>query len=798
MPDDARPTTPPEPAHPRVYSIKRHGTTITDCDSEPVQTPGCVQPHGALLALRLADLTVAQVSENAEALFGAPPEALLDRPVADVVGAGHAGRLRAFVDREPLDRNPLYVFTLDGAAADTAAGHAGREPLDVTAHTVGDTLILECEPTGRGGSPPPDYYDLVKRAVGRLQRAPSLRDFCQAAAEEVRGATGLDRVMVYRFHPDLSGEVFAEAHRDDLAPWLGMRYPAHDIPQPAREVFKRIWVRPLPDVDGGLAELVPLAHPDTGEPLDMTHCALRGPSVMYTEYLRNMRVAATLTMPILRDGELWGLFACHHYTPTPLPWPVRAAAELLAQVVSLQLQAAEDREHLADRARLDAAHDALLRRAARGDLGAIVGGDPSLLDGLDAGGVAVFFDGRWWTAGAAPPEPELDRLADWLRGRPELDPADPRPVYATDHLAAAFPPAAAYADVAAGVLAVPVSRSGRHLLLWLRPETVRTVTWAGNPDEMPTALGPNGPRLTPRTSFELWRESVRERSEPWRPFEVEAALRLRVLVMDLVVSHTEALAALNADLARSNEDLDAFAYLASHDLKEPLRGIHKYAFQLAEAAQSGAPLGAPDRDRAERLVRLAERMDDLINALLDYSRLGRIAVRAEPEDLDAVLREAVEMLGVRVEESGVEVRVPRPLPTLPCDRVRVREVLVNLLSNALKYHDDPDGAWVEAGYVLPDEAPAFTDRNGWPPAARGLPVLYVRDNGIGLDPRRTPQLFQMFKRLHPRDAYGGGNGLGLAIVRKLVEQHGGTVWAEGAPGEGAAFYLTLSPPLDAP
>lgn len=782
--------TAPDPAHPRIYSIKRHGTTITDCDSEPVQTPGCIQPHGALLALRLADLTVAQASENAADFFGRPPEALLDRPVAEAVGADHAARLRAFADREPLDRNPLYVFTLETEWA--------PEPLDVTAHTAGGVLLLEFEPTGRGDARP-DYYDLVKRAVGRLQAAPSLHAFCHVAAEEVRAASGLDRVMVYRFHPDLSGEVFAEAHEESLAPWLGMRYPAHDIPQPAREVFRRIWVRPLPDVEDAerrMAEMVPLAHPDTGEPLEMTHCALRGPSVMYTEYLRNMRVAATLTMPILRDGELWGLFACHHYTPTPLPWPVRAACELLAQVTSLQLKAAEDREHLADKVRLDAAHDALVLRAAHGSLGDLVGGEPSLLGGLDAGGVAVFYDDRWWTAGETPPEPDLDRLAAWLRGRPELDPADPRPVYATDHLAAAFPPAAAYASAAAGVLAVPVSRSRRNLLLWLRPESVRTVAWAGNPDEMPTALGPNGPRLTPRSSFELWRESVRERAEPWRPFEVEAALRLRTLVMDLVVTHTEELAAVNADLARSNEELDAFAYLASHDLKEPLRGIHKYAFQLAEDARIGAPLDETGRDRAERLVRLAERMDDLITALLDYSRLGRLAVRSEPEDVGAVLEEAVEMLGARVEESGVEVRVPRPLPTLPCDRVRVREVFANLLSNAMKYRDPSDEAWVEVGVVLPGEPAEFLDREAWPRAARGVPVFYVRDNGIGLDPAHADGLFQMFKRLHPRGAYGGGSGLGLAIVKKLVEQHGGAVWAEGAPGEGAAFCFTLAPNPD--
>ena len=775
-------------AHPRVYSVKRHGTTIAACDDEPVQTPGCVQPHGALLVLRPDSLTIAQASENADALLGTPAADLLDRPVAEVLGAAHAERLRAFVAREPLERNPLYVLTLDAPASGASGG-----PLDVTAHTVDGTLILELEPTGRSGSDPPDYYGLVKRAVGRLQAAPTLRAFCQVAAEEVRRASGVDRAMIYRFHPDHSGEVFAEDRREDLPGWLGMRYPAHDIPRPAREVFKQIWVRPLPDSDRAereVAEVVPLAHPDTGAPLTMTHCALRAPSVMYTEYLRNMGVAATLTMPIRFEGELWGLIACHHYTPTALPWPARAACELLAQVTSLQLKAAEQRGDLEHRTRLDRVHDSLLRRASGGDLGALVTSAPSLLTGLDASGVAVYHGDRWWTAGEVPSDLFLDGLADWLRQRPELDPAADRPVYCTDRLAEAYPPAGAVREVASGVLAVPVSRQRRNVMLWFRPEEVQTVDWGGNPREAPTTVGPNGDRLTPRKSFELWSESVRGRSAPWKSYEVDAALRLRLLVMDLVVSHTEELASVNADLARSNEELDAFAYLASHDLKEPLRGIHKYAFQLAEDARSGAMDTKTARQRAERLVVLAERMDDLIGSLLDYSRLGRLAVEETPEDLGAVLSESLDMLGVSLEASGVEVRVPRPLPTLPADRIRVREVFANLISNAIKYRDSEEGSWVEVGHVEPE---ASADRAAWPLAARGQAAFYVRDNGIGLREGQAAGLFQMFKRLHPREAYGGGNGMGLAIVKKLVEQHGGTVWAEGAPGEGSTFWFTLAP-----
>lgn len=765
----------PWDGHP--YSVKRHGVTITNCDSEPVQTPGCVQAHGALLVLRPADLFVLQASENCDAVLGRPADTLLGRAVAAAVGPDGEVRLREFLAKEPADRNPLYVLTLPA--------RDGQPPLDVTAHTVDGVAVVEFEATGRTEALEPDYYALVKKTVGRLQTADTLRQFCDAAAAEVRALTGLDRVMVYKFHPDGHGEVYAESRRADLDPWLGLHYPAEDIPQPARDVFRQVWVRPVPDVAGGLAELVPLVNPDTGKPLTMTHCALRGASVMYTEYLKNMGVTAGLTMPVRRGDELWGLIACHHYTgPFHVPYQVRAACEFLAQVVSLQFKAAEDREHLVYRMRVDGIHQQLVAQAAQeGGLSAMTDGKPALLDGLSAGGAALYHRDRWWRVGHTPADADLEALGQWLVGRPEFRSAT-RPLYVTDSLARDYPPAAAFAGVASGVLAFPLSRTGRNLMLWFRPETIRTVNWGGNPHDKPTVPGPHGPRLTPRASFELFAESVRGRSLPWTAVEVDAAARLRLLVMELVVGRAERLADLNADLERSNEELDAFAYVASHDLKEPLRGIHKYAHQLLEEA---AVADAEHRTKLDGLMRLTLRMDSLLDSLLHFSRVGRAALQHEEVDLNEVLAEATEMVGARAAEGRSEFAVPRPLPAARCDRVRCREIFVNLLSNALKYNDQPEKR-VEIGYITPDED---HPRPGCPDGSACHAIYYVRDNGIGIHPKHHGQVFKMFKRLHGRDEYGGGTGAGLTIVKKLVERHHGQVWLDSAPGAGTTFYFTL-------
>ena len=766
----------------QAYSIKRFGVSITNCDTEPVQTPGCIEGHGALLVLDPVDLILLQVTDNTETLLGLRPTLLLGHSIARILGAYGEALMRAFLANSSLECNPLYLLT--------HPGYDGAPPLDVTVHTIDGVVIVEFETTARQGSQEPDYYALIKQSVARLQQVTTLQALGDVATEEIRALTGLDRVMVYQFHDDGHGEVVAESRRPDLPPWLGLHYPAHDIPEPAREIFRRVWIRSLRHVGAPLSEMMPLVHPHTGRALNMTYCALRGASMMYTEYLQNIHVTSTLTLSIRRGDMLWGLISCHHYSgAVNLPYGMRAACELLAQIVSLQHESAENRQHLQYRLQLEQTHQELITQAFRGDgLSGMMAGKLSLLDAVDATGAALFHQGRWWCVGTTPTPAQLQALNTWLSTRAEFSSAA-RPVFVTDALASLYPAGEAFADVASGVLALTLSRTNTNRVLWFRGEIMRTIKWAGSPHDKPMTIGPHGPRLTPRRSFELFVESVRHRCAPWNTMEIDTVLRFRTLLMEFIISRAEHLDALNTELARSNAELDAFAFIASHDLKEPLRGIYKYAHLLSDDADITAADQRPTR--LAGLMRLTVRMDSLLDSLLDFSRVGRTDLQYELADLNEVVADALEMVDARRTSKKATVLVPMQLPSIACDRVRVREIFVNLLSNALKYHAQ-DGVRIEIGcFSSQDDAPEITR----PAEAAGHTVLYVKDDGIGIAPEHINQVFKMFKRLHGRDDYGGGSGAGLTIVKKLVERHGGAVWLTSTLGRGSTFYFSLPTPV---
>ena len=237
----------------------------------------------------------------------------------------------------------------------------------------------------------------------------------------------------------------------------------------------------------------------------------------------------------------------------------------------------------------------------------------------------------------------------------------------------------------------------------------------------------------------------------------------------------EKIAKFTAELERSNNELDSFAYIASHDLKEPLRGIYNYSnFLLEDYADK---LDDSGKEKLNTLVFLTRRMEGFINDLLKFSRISRVAFEMKEIKIDDIVKESLAILQITLEKGNVKVDIPRPLPAVECDNYQIAEVFQNLISNAVKYNDKAEKR-IEINYM--EDAKTANKY-----------IFYVRDNGIGIDKKYFDSIFKIFKRLHARDKFGGGSGAGLTIVKKIIERHGGKIWLESTPEEGTVFYFTL-------
>ncbi len=235
-----------------------------------------------------------------------------------------------------------------------------------------------------------------------------------------------------------------------------------------------------------------------------------------------------------------------------------------------------------------------------------------------------------------------------------------------------------------------------------------------------------------------------------------------------------------ADLERSNSELDDFAYIASHDLKEPLRGLHNFSGFLIEDYQD--KLDDEGKDMLKTIASLTQQMEGLINALLHYSRLGRTELSIQQTNLREIVQSVLSMFSITIDQKGAKISV-HDLPTLICDHVRIKEVFQNLIGNALKYNDKK----------TPEIEVGFTRDH---PGMEGTGVFYVRDNGIGIEERNLNSIFKIFRRLHPHHAFGGGTGSGLTIAKKIINQHGGEIWVESEGlGKGTTFYFTIPPQI---
>lgn len=725
---------------PTIYSPLRTPPDLTNCDREPVAFIGCIQPHGALLVARPDSFEVVQHTPNLSTVLPEAPEPL-GRSLEALLSPSAFEFLEGLPQRE-FDR--IYHTCLQQGVA-------------LAVHRLNDLLYLELEPLG--STPAPARLSELKSILPSLAAAESLEAFTQGICQTVRDYLQVERVMVYQFLPDWTGHIIAESCLPGVSDrYLGLRFPATDIPVPAREVFLRNWLRHIQDTESTPLELVPLQIASSSRPTDLGLSILRAPSPIHVEYLRNMGVRSSVTCSLRVDGKLWGLIACHHHQPILLSQEERSALEFFTELISLRLGAILLRDTMVARentekslAELEIAlveHDTL-----RLDLEL-----PRLRRLLPCDAVAVLQNGEWWTDGDLH-IPELEQLRAGAR---EL-PSERAHVAWTNRLPGEPPPYP-------GVLTPSLGVGPDTEIYWLRRADSYAVRWAGDPRK-DSLQSVGSSRLQPRASFEEYVEEVRDRSRSWTELEIWAALRLRrsVRAAQIALAAKERLR--NELLERSNRELESFAFMVSHDLREPIRGIYTCAEILKE--DYGQALGQEGSELTALVSDLTKRMDRLLSDLLEYARIGATDLSPTSVSTEELYAETVTLLG----DKAAAIEKPSPLPPVYAHRSFVQEILTNLMLNAVKYTPGDDARIIVAPAPQHD-----TDTHV---------AFQVTDNGIGIAPENQDKIFQIFQRLHPPEEYSGGTGVGLTIARKMTERHQGRVWVESQPGEGSSFYFTL-------
>jgi chemotaxis family two-component system sensor kinase Cph1 len=700
--------------------------TLVTCEDEPIHIPAAIQPHGALIAFDRQGL-VLSASENSAAMLGL--KLTPDQPLQQV---GLPRGVREMLEHGLRSDEP-WMNVLEASFCGAI--------FDVIAHAHKGILYLEFERRDAALTQLSLGAHTIYRLASQLQHQQDIQLMLEGLVVSIRDFTGYDRVMAYRFKPDLSGEVVAEARRGDLVSYVGQHYPASDIPAQARRLFIENPTRLIADIAYQPVRLLPSACPD-GTPFDLSHSHLRSVSPIHCEYLTNMGVRASMSISIVIGDRLWGMFACHHMAPKGLPYPVRLAFQVLSQVCSavvarLEAQIAAEQVRKATYLQLQLAKQA---RDSDDLIAALTKGPATVGQLFDCSAVVVMLGGRI-DAGENPELVDFARhIVASLEADPELD------LYHTDRCDESFTDSRG--TTFCGVLAIRFHRQESGWLLWLRQSQAQTITWAGKPDKI-EHVGPSGSRLTPRGSFEAWEEVVRDSVCAWSASELAIAEKLRGELVEICLNRA-------AEIDHMRQRLIA---MLGHDLRNPLQSISMAASMMSSSDTRSAEL-------RKHITYSSGRMERLINQILEMSRLQAglgLPMRMQEADLSALVADSVKEVLMAFPGMLLDSDIEADLRAA-IDPDRYAQVVSNLLSNA--QHHGRQGRRVQLRLRREGQSIELMVRNEAEPVA--------------LDD--LAQLFKPFKNASGSLRNKGGLGIGLYISQAIVQAHQGSIEVEYQDG----------------
>ncbi len=720
---------------------------LENCAKEPIHIIGSIQSHGALVACDPLRFTITQVSANTSEFFSIQAEDLLNNPLSALLGKDQVTRLKDLVASELMPQELLV----------------NDKKFIVVPHFSELNLILEFEPVEEDRQHRA-FQQQLSGILNKLQNAKTIKNLCRSAAILTKEMFGYDRVMIYKFDEEWNGEVIEEKKEEEMESWLGLHYPATDIPAQSRQLFLTHRVRMISDVHYEPVPIVPSLSPLTGDPVDLSQSELRAVSPIHIEYLINMKVGASLSAAIVVQGKLWGLIACHHTIPKYLSYYQRESCRFLAEILSTRIALRESNNFIKKTETSEVLRNQLVKQLGMKNelFEALTSGPVKFIDLMECGGGALYFKGKWGFSGIAPKQEHLEKLLNDFLSQKEEN------IFYTRHLSEVFPEAKEYRKSASGLLSLRLSED--KYILWFKPEEIANVTWGGNPGKK-VIYDESKRRLSPRKSFKKWREQISGISKPWYDYDRNVARALGENISHLLLARQrEEIETLNAQLMEVNEELELFSYGLSHDLRAPVRGMRGY-LQIIQEDFAGK-LGSEGESLLVKCQELTKKMNALIEDILSYSHFSHLEdMRQQEVSVKEMIQEVLELFNTKVNYPRTKIEVANELPPMKGDRRMLFQLWSNLFNNALKYSSKAETPLVEIG---------TTERNE-------EMFYFIKDNGIGIEKEYLELIFDSFSRVAGNEYEG--TGIGLAIVNKIIEKHGGMIWVESKKEEGTTFYF---------
>ncbi|TPN84505.1 ATP-binding protein [Aquimarina algicola] len=737
--------------------------TADNCGEEPIHRPIVIHNHGAILAwdkdnpnipVFISDnITSVSPKFKVEEYFNLFSK---DWMVKDMY--------HAFEEMEdPFSWNSI----------DPVPIHIEGKPWNIIRHIHGNTRFIELEPVyseknllGRKLS----SFHEIRMVTEPLQYIDNIPELFRVFTEKYRQVTGYDRVMIYRFDEDFHGSVEGESKKDEIESFFGLHYPATDIPPVARELFLKNRSRIIPDVNAKTSKVI--FNPKVKKPmdyLDLTYTQLRGTSPIHIEYLQNMQVQATYTLALIIDNKLWGLIACHHYSPFFLNYETRKTGELIADNLCRRISEIQFAKEQKKRIRFRKKEEDFNKHLVSSweVLLQLINNKIDLVDLLEVDGAAIITSSLGiYHQGLAPEKDTLLKIYGCFEKNPDLFEND---VCITKDIRSLLENKINLKDLSeeiGGAAIIQLKELDNCMIVWFKKSERTIHEWAGDP-RRPYEINysKNGDiRLSPRKSFEKWKNEVNFKCSPWDIVSVEMIKRIK----DIIIKRNRDWNPFQSE--HYKRELEQITYTASHDLQEPLRTIDNYLMLIDEE------LEVKDSSFNEYLDKTrssAKRMSKLIDQMLVYSKVGSSGRMRENTDINIVINQIKEDFNLKIDELKAVINC-KELPIIYCDPIDIKKLFQNLISNSLKYS--------KANIPPLIEIYAEETSSGW--------MFSVTDNGIGIDKKNFEKVFSLFQRLHHQDDIPG-TGIGLPTCRKIVESMNGRIWLTSEVGVGSTFWFTL-------